>query len=53
MGLVFWKNDLLMFREASSIFMTVVDVPFIDYLHEQEIKNPSIKGINVQDINEL
>ena len=31
--------------------MKVVDVPLIDYLHEQAVKNPTVKGINVQVIS--
>lgn len=47
LGFAFWDKDILYFREASSQFGKVVDVPLIDYLREAT-KSPTIKGINVQ-----
>lgn len=48
-GLTFWKNNILFFREASSIYGQVIDVPLIDYL-KQALNSPTIKGINIQVI---
>lgn len=47
LGFVFWKNNVLYFREASTIDNKVIDVPLIDYLREA-LKSPTIGGINVQ-----
>ena len=47
LGFVFWKNNELLFREASSIYHKVVDVSLIDYLHDA-LSSPTIKGINIQ-----
>lgn len=47
LGFVFWKNNILYFREASSIYGRVVDVPLIEYLQEAR-NSPTIKGINIQ-----
>ncbi|MDI9819781.1 MULTISPECIES: N-acetylmuramoyl-L-alanine amidase-like domain-containing protein [unclassified Legionella] len=47
LGFAFWRNGVLLFREASSTYGRVVDVPLIDYLHEMR-NSPTIKGINVQ-----
>ncbi|CEK11787.1 N-acetylmuramoyl-L-alanine amidase-like domain-containing protein [Legionella hackeliae] len=47
LGFAFWKNGVLYFREASSVYGQVVDVPMIDYLKEA-LNSPTIKGINVQ-----
>ena len=48
-GFVFWKHQALYFRQASSIYKKVVDVPFVDYL-SQALKSSTIKGINIQMI---
>ncbi|STX44101.1 Protein of uncharacterised function (DUF1460) [Legionella donaldsonii] len=48
LGFVFWKNGVATFRQASSIYNKVVDVPLIDYLKEAYENSPTIKGINVQ-----
>ncbi|KTD16854.1 N-acetylmuramoyl-L-alanine amidase-like domain-containing protein [Legionella jordanis] len=47
LGFAFWKNGALVFREASTVYGHVVDVPLIDYLKEART-SPTIKGINVQ-----
>ncbi|MCW8451877.1 N-acetylmuramoyl-L-alanine amidase-like domain-containing protein [Legionella quinlivanii] len=47
LGFAFWKDDHLIFRQASSNFGKVVDVPLMDYLKEA-LSSPTIKGINVQ-----
>lgn len=47
LGFAFIKNKQLIFREASSEFNRVVDVPLIDYLRKAR-NSPTIKGINVQ-----
>lgn len=47
LGFAIWINDTLYFRQASSQFHKVVDVPLIDYLKEA-LKSPTIKGINIQ-----
>lgn len=50
LGFVFWKQGVLIFREASSEQHAVVDIPLISYL-KQALSSPTIKGINVQIIN--
>lgn len=47
MGFAFWKNDQLIFRQASLNAQKVVDVSLVDYLKET-LNSPTIKGINVQ-----
>lgn len=47
LGFAIWINGQLYFREASSQYGKVVDVPLIDYLNEAR-KSPTIKGINIQ-----
>lgn len=47
LGFVFWKNGTPVFRQASSQYGKVVDVPLIDYLSEAR-SSPTIKGINIQ-----
>ena len=47
LGFAIWNKNTLYFREASSQFGKVVDVPLIDYLQDTQ-KSPTIKGINVQ-----
>lgn len=47
LGFVFWKNGILIFRQASSVYNGVVDVPLIDYLRDAQ-KSPTIRGINIQ-----
>ena len=49
LGFVFWKNGILYFRQASSVYNGVVEVPLIEYL-AQARKSPTIKGINVQTV---
>ncbi len=46
MGFAVWKKGVLQFREASSIYNKVIDVPLIDYLQDAR-KNPTIQGINI------
>lgn len=46
LGFAIWKKGQLYFREASSEYGKVVDVPLIEYLEKME-KNQTIKGINV------
>ncbi|MFA6302382.1 MAG: N-acetylmuramoyl-L-alanine amidase-like domain-containing protein [Legionella sp.] len=47
LGFAIWEKGTLYFRQASSEYKKVVDVPLIDYLHNAT-KSPTIKGINVQ-----
>ena len=47
LGFVFWKNDALLFRQASTVYNKVVDVSLIDYLRKAQ-SSPTIKGINIQ-----
>lgn len=49
LGFVFKIKDKLYFRQASSEYGKVVDVPLIDYL-QKALKSPTIKGINIQII---
>lgn len=48
-GFAFWKNGVLIFREATSDTYKVIDIPLIDYLRKT-MSSPTIKGINVQVI---
>lgn len=47
LGFAFWRKGTLYFRQASSQYGKVVEVPLIDYLRET-LTSPTIKGINVQ-----
>lgn len=47
LGFAFWKDGLLLFRQASSVYKKVVDTPLIDYLRDAQ-KSPTIQGINIQ-----
>ncbi|MBA2653412.1 MAG: DUF1460 domain-containing protein [Tatlockia sp.] len=47
LGFVFWKNGTPFFRQASSEYGMVVEVPLIDYLRAT-LKSPTIKGINIE-----
>lgn len=47
LGFAFWKNGTLYFRQASSQYGHVVEVPLIDYLHEA-LNSPTIKGIHIE-----
>lgn len=47
LGFAFRINNKLYFREASSEYGKVVDVPLITYLQEA-LQSPTIKGINIQ-----
>ena len=49
LGFAFWKKDILYFRQASSQYGYVVEVPLTDYLRKA-LASPTIKGINVQVI---
>ncbi|QLZ70034.1 hypothetical protein FOLKNPGA_03757 (plasmid) [Legionella sp. PC1000] len=49
LGFAIRNNGQLYFREASSEYGKVVDVPLIDYLNKAQ-NSPTIKGINVQII---
>jgi hypothetical protein len=46
LGFAFWQQNTLYFRQASSQYGKVVDVPLIGYLQEK-LNSPTIKGINV------
>ena len=48
LGFAIWSNKKLYFRQASSQYGKIVDVPLIDYLQEQTRTSPTIKGINIQ-----
>ncbi|MFA5960935.1 MAG: N-acetylmuramoyl-L-alanine amidase-like domain-containing protein [Tatlockia sp.] len=47
LGFAFWKQGVLYFRQASSQYGHVVDVPLIDYLRDK-LTSPTIKGINLE-----
>ncbi|WP_051555238.1 N-acetylmuramoyl-L-alanine amidase-like domain-containing protein [Legionella fairfieldensis] len=47
LGFAFRKQGILYFRQASSQYGEVVEVPLIDYLHKVST-SPTIKGINVE-----
>ena len=47
LGFAIWHKNTLFFREASSDYGHVIDVPLIAYLHSA-LKSPTIKGINIQ-----
>lgn len=47
LGFAIRNNGQLYFREASSEYDKVVDVPLIDYLEKAQ-NSPTIKGINIQ-----
>lgn len=47
LGFAFWRHGTLLFREASSIYGKVVDIPLIQYLDSAR-NNATIKGINIQ-----
>lgn len=51
LGFAIWKDNVLYFRQASSVAMKVVDVPLIDYL-KQAMNSPTIKGIHIEVVNE-
>jgi hypothetical protein len=47
LGFAFWKQNVLMFSQASSDYGKTVNVPLVEYLRNA-LKSPTIKGINVQ-----
>ncbi|MBA2657704.1 MAG: DUF1460 domain-containing protein [Tatlockia sp.] len=47
LGFAIWKNNTLFFRQASSQYGKVIDVPLIPYLKEA-LASPTIKGINIE-----
>ena len=47
LGFVFWKNNILLFRNATSSYQHVIDIPLITYLREAQ-QSPTIGGINIQ-----
>ena len=47
LGFVFWIKGEPIFRQASSEYHQVVDMPLIDYLKKART-SPTIKGINIQ-----
>ncbi len=49
LGFVFWQDGTLIFREASSDAQQVIDIPLVNYLRQQR-KNPTIQGINIQQV---
>lgn len=49
LGFAIRVKDQLIFRQASSEYAKVVDVPLIDYLQKTRT-SPTIKGINVQRV---
>lgn len=49
LGFAIWNKDQLYFRQASSQYGKVVEVPLIEYLRNA-LNSPTIKGINVQII---
>lgn len=52
LGFAIWNRGTLYFRQASSQYGKVLDVPLIKYLQEAQ-KNPTIKGINVQIVEPI
>jgi len=50
LGFAIWKRDVLIFRQASSKEMRVIDVPLIDYLLEAKKTSPTTKGIHLLKI---
>jgi hypothetical protein len=46
LGFAFWQNNTLYFRQASSQYGKVVDVPLVGYLKDA-LNSPTIKGISV------
>ena len=49
LGFAFWHDGVLIFREASSEYHQVIDVPLIDYL-KKALSSPTIKGVNIQQV---
>lgn len=49
LGFAFWHNGTLYFRQASSEYGKIVQIPLIDYLRKT-LASPTIKGINIQMI---
>ncbi len=49
LGFAFWKQGTLMFRQASSKYNQVVEVPLIEYLIDAR-KSPTIQGISVLEV---
>lgn len=49
LGFAFWRDNMLMFRNASSLKGYVVDQPLVDYLRDAR-RSSTIKGINIQYI---
>jgi hypothetical protein len=49
LGIVFRRDNQLIFREASSLEKKVIDLPLIEYLASLK-ENPTIGGINVEMI---
>lgn len=47
LGFAIREKGVLVFRQASSTYQKVVDVPLISYLRDAQ-KSPTIKGINIQ-----
>lgn len=47
LGFAFWVKKQLIFRQASSQYGKVIDVPLVQYLKDAR-KSPTIKGINIQ-----
>lgn len=47
LGFAFWKDGILVFRNASTLKGHVVDQPLVDYLRGA-LQSPTIKGINIQ-----
>ena len=51
LGFAIRTDQGLMYRQASSAVGGVVDVPLVNYLHQQ-LSSPTIKGIHVQVLNQ-
>lgn len=49
LGFTFWRDGVLIFRNASTIQGHVVDQPLVDYLLDA-FQSPTIKGINIQTV---
>ncbi len=50
LGFAFRNNNQLLFRHASLNAGFVTELPLVDYLRENCLKSPTIKGINIYEI---
>jgi hypothetical protein len=50
LGFAFMRDGKLLFRNASTLKGRVVDQPLAEYLSQQQLKSPTVKGINIQQV---